>query len=76
MIVSQRFRDAGRNAADCVAKLLALLVAVAVGPRPRRPTRPGRGAIQRRLETKRAVSEKAPPPAATGGLTHGRVACP
>lgn len=53
LIVSQRFRDAGRNAADCLEKLRALLVAAAVPARPRRPTRPTKTSVRRRLENKR-----------------------
>ena len=36
LIVSQRFRDAGRNVADCLEKLRELLVEAASPPRPRR----------------------------------------
>jgi ribosome-associated protein len=50
---SQRHRDQARNAADCVAKLGEMLRAVARPPRARRATRPGRGAVERRLEHKR-----------------------
>lgn len=53
----QRHRDRARNAADCVAKLAALLRAVARPARPRRPTRPGRGSVERRLREKRRRGE-------------------
>ncbi len=53
ILVSQRFRDRGRNTADCVAKLRALLAEIAEPPRPRRPTRPTRAAVERRLRAKR-----------------------
>ena len=53
LITSQRFRDAGRNVADCLEKLRALVAAAARPVRRRRPTRPTRGSVQRRLETKR-----------------------
>jgi ribosome-associated protein len=53
VITSQRFRDQGRNTADCLEKLRAMLVEVAAPPRPRRKTRPGRRAVERRLEEKR-----------------------
>ncbi|MCE5303014.1 MAG: aminoacyl-tRNA hydrolase [Planctomycetaceae bacterium] len=52
LIVSQRFRDAGRNAADCLEKLRTLLVAAATPARPRRPTRPTKASVRRRLENK------------------------
>jgi len=53
VVQSQRFRDRGRNVADCVEKLRAMLEAVATSPKPRRATRPGRGAKERRLAEKR-----------------------
>ena len=58
LITSQRFRDAGRNVADCLEKLRAMLAAAAVAPTPRRPTKPTRGSIRRRLDDKRKLSEK------------------
>jgi len=58
LIASQRFRDAGRNVADCLEKLRAMLAAAAVAPTPRRPTKPTRGSIRRRLDDKRKLSEK------------------
>jgi len=48
----QRHRDQARNAADCVEKLAEMLRAVARPRRARKPTRPGRGAVERRLEAK------------------------
>jgi ribosome-associated protein len=53
VLTSDRFRDQGRNAADCVAKLQSMIDAVAEEPRLRRATRPTRAARERRLETKR-----------------------
>lgn len=58
LLTSDRHRDQGRNVADCLAKLDAMLEAVATPPRPRRKTRPSRGAVERRLEQKRAQSDK------------------
>jgi ribosome-associated protein len=58
LITSDRHRDQGRNVADCLAKLDAMLEAVATPPRPRRKTRPSRGSVERRLEQKRAQSDK------------------
>lgn len=52
LIIGQRYRDAGRNAADCLERLREMLSAVAVPPKPRRPTRPSKGSIRRRLEQK------------------------
>lgn len=58
VLSSDRHRDQGRNVADCLAKLDAMLDAVATPPKPRKKTRPTRGAIERRLTTKRATADK------------------
>lgn len=58
LIVSQRFRDAGRNAADCLEKLREMLLAAARPVRPRRPTRPTKSSVRRRLDAKRRQSQK------------------
>ncbi len=58
LITSQRYRDQGRNVADCLEKLRALLLEVARPPRRRRPTRPGTAARERRLRDKRRQAEK------------------
>jgi ribosome-associated protein len=58
LIVSQRFRDAGRNTADCLEKLRQILAEAAVPIRPRRPTRPTRSSVRRRVEDKRRQSQK------------------
>lgn len=58
ILMSQRFRDAGRNVSDCLEKLRAMLADAATVPTPRRPTRPTKGSIRRRLENKRKLSEK------------------
>jgi len=58
VIQSQRFRDQGRNVADCLAKLRELLASVATPPRVRRATRPSRAAAARRLEQKRRQGQK------------------
>ena len=58
LIVSQRFRDAGRNVADCLEKLRNLLAEAAIAPKRRRPTKPTRSSISRRLDQKRRRSQK------------------
>lgn len=58
LVTSQRFRDAGRNVADCLEKLRGMLLEVARPRKARTPTRPSRAAIQRRLEMKRQKSQK------------------
>ncbi len=58
LVSSQRFRDAGRNVADCLEKLRQLLAEASRIRRPRKATRPTRGAVERRLHHKRQRSEK------------------
>lgn len=58
VLQSQRFRDQGRNVADCIEKLREMLTLVAVTPKKRRPTKPSKASQQRRLETKQRQSEK------------------
>jgi len=53
VLSSQRFRDRGRNVADCLEKLRAMLDAVAEPPKKRRATRPTRGSQERRVSEKR-----------------------
>jgi ribosome-associated protein len=58
LITSQRYRDQGRNVADALEKLRAMIASVARPPKSRKPTRPSRAAAARRLQTKRAHSKK------------------
>jgi ribosome-associated protein len=58
LISSQRFRDAPRNAEDCIEKLREMLIASAKVPKTRKPTRPSRASKERRLEAKRRTSER------------------
>ena len=53
LITSDRYRDQPRNLEDCVAKLRAMLEEVATAPIQRKATRPGRGARERRIQTKK-----------------------
>ena len=55
---SQRYRDQGRNVADCLEKLRSMLLEVAVAPKKRRPTRPTFASEQRRREAKSLQSRK------------------
>jgi ribosome-associated protein len=52
VLTSQRFRDQGRNVADCLEKLRGMLDAVARPPRPRKATKPTRASVERRLSSK------------------------
>jgi ribosome-associated protein len=58
VLTSQRFRDQGRNVADCLEKLRAMLLEVATPPRPRRPTKPTRASVERRLTQKHRTGER------------------
>ena len=58
LITSQRFRDRGRNVADCLEKLRRLIAAVATAPKKRRPTKPTKGSKVRRRKSKEATSQK------------------
>ncbi len=58
VINSERFRDQGRNVTDCTNKLRDLILAVATPPKKRRPTKPTKGAKERRLAGKREKSQK------------------
>jgi len=58
LISSQRYRDAPRNAEDCLNKLRELLTGVAQAPKVRRPTKPSRGSVVRRRQAKTVQSQK------------------
>jgi len=53
VIKSQQHRSLEMNRADAIARLHALVAAAAHVPKPRRATRPSRGARERRMEGKR-----------------------
>jgi len=57
VITARRFRSQERNREEALARLLELLRAAATPPKPRRPTKPGAGARERRLGAKRRRSE-------------------
>lgn len=52
IIKAQAFRSLERNRADALRRLQELIDSVAVQPKKRRPTRPTRGSVKRRLEGK------------------------
>ena len=58
VLTSQRFRDRGRNVADCLHKLRLMILEVSTPPRPRRKTKPTRSSKERRLKSKRLKSQK------------------
>jgi len=58
IITSDRFRDRGRNAEDCLKKLREMIASIATPPKKRVPTKPTLGSKLRRLREKRIQSEK------------------
>jgi ribosome-associated protein len=57
IIVSDRFRSQRRNRDDCLDRLRRLVVRALQRPRTRRPTRPTRASVRRRLEEKSRRSD-------------------
>jgi len=53
VIMAQRHRTQERNRADARERLIELVRRASIAPTPRRPTRPSRGAKERRLATKK-----------------------
>ena len=53
VIIAQSHRTQERNRADAQARLVALIQEAAVGPTPRRATKPTRASKQRRIESKK-----------------------
>jgi ribosome-associated protein len=53
VITAQRHRTQERNRADARERLIELIRRASVAPTPRRPTKPSRGAKERRLATKK-----------------------
>ena len=58
LISSDKHRERGRNMADAAERMQELLSQALVVPKKRKPTKPSRGAQERRLKDKRITSEK------------------
>lgn len=58
LIQDESTRSANRNREACLERLRELVARALVPPKKRRPTKPGRGAIQRRLDAKKQQGEK------------------
>ncbi len=58
ILTSHRFRDQGRNVADCLAKLKQLISTALIVQKPRKKTKPSKSSVRRRLDSKRRQSEK------------------
>jgi ribosome-associated protein len=52
IIKAQEFRSLEKNRAEALRRLQDLIASAAVLPRPRRPTRPTRSSVKKRLESK------------------------
>lgn len=57
-VTSQKTRDQGRNLADAYEKIKVIVIKALVAPIKRKPTRPSRGAVRRRLADKKQTSER------------------
>ncbi len=58
VIQSQRYRDQPKNIDDCRQKLSAFVISATFVPKPRRATRPTKGAKERRLTAKKQQSQR------------------
>ena len=58
IVTSQRYRDQGRNVADALEKLGAMIASVAEPPTKRKPSKPSRAAIARGKASKQAHAQK------------------
>ncbi len=54
VIAADEYRDQKRNVAACEEKLREMILAVAVPPKKRRPTKPTRAAKEKRLDQKKS----------------------
>lgn len=58
IIISDKYRSQARNRQACFDRLREIVGLAIVEPKKRRKTKPSRGAIERRLESKRQRSQK------------------
>ncbi len=58
LIVSDRYRDRRQNQADCIEKLQAMLLLIALPPKLRKKTKPSRGSRERAKVTKQKHGAK------------------
>lgn len=56
VITANQFRTQGKNRRDALDRLITMIREAAVPPKHRRPTKPSKGAKQRRLDSKRHQS--------------------
>jgi ribosome-associated protein len=55
---SQRYRDQGKNVADCLEKLRDMVLRALHVPKKRRPTKPSRSSRERRLQAKKHTAQR------------------
>jgi ribosome-associated protein len=58
IIISQKFRSQKSNIDDCIQKLHSMLNSVTLPPKTRKPTKPKRSAVLKRLDSKKKDGEK------------------
>ena len=58
IVISQRYRDQGRNREDCLEKLRSMVRQAATPPRQRKATKPTRASKLHRLRAKKRRSER------------------
>lgn len=57
-VTSQKTRDQLKNIADAHEKIRAIIANALVVPKPRKPTRPSKRAVEKRLDAKKQVGER------------------
>ena len=58
VIQGQRFRDQAKNIEDCRSRLREMVLDVLAAPKPRKRTKPSRGAKERRIAAKRQQGQR------------------
>ncbi len=58
IIEAKRYREQERNRNDALKRLKTLILKAAVPPRPRKPTRPTRASIEKRLADKHFIKKR------------------
>ncbi len=58
VIKAQRYRSQEKNRQDALDRLQGLIDAAATTDKPRKPARPGRGAVEKRIREKKKTGDK------------------
>lgn len=58
LVICDEYRTQRRNREECLARLRELVVRAMTPPKPRKKTKPSKGAIERRLQSKRERSQR------------------